>query len=176
VRVVNERGQDVRPDEVGEIIAKGPNIMVGYWNKPQETADAMRDGWLYTGDLATVDDEGFIYIVDRKKDMIITGGENVFSTEVENALYTHPAVLEAAAVGVPDATWGEAIKAIVVLKPGTQASPEDIMAHCRSQIAHFKVPRSVDFYEGALPKSGSGKILKRELREKYWMGQERRVH
>jgi long-chain acyl-CoA synthetase len=176
VRVVNERGQDVRPDEVGEIIAKGPNIMVGYWNKPQETADALRDGWLYTGDLATVDAEGYIYIVDRKKDMIITGGENVFSTEVENALYTHPAILEAAAVGVPDATWGEAIKAIVVLKPGMQASAEDIMAHCRSHIAHFKVPRSVDFYEGALPKSGSGKILKRELREKYWAGQERRVH
>jgi long-chain acyl-CoA synthetase len=176
VRVVNERGQDVKPDEVGEIIAKGPNIMVGYWHKPQETAEALRDGWLYTGDLATVDAEGFIYIVDRKKDMIITGGENVFSTEVENVLYTHPAILEAAAVGVPDATWGEAIKAIVVLKPGMQASAEEIMAHCRSHVAHFKVPRSVDFYEGALPKSGSGKILKRELREKYWLGQERRVH
>jgi long-chain acyl-CoA synthetase len=176
VRVVNARGQEVKPDEVGEIIAKGPNIMAGYWNKPQETADALRDGWLYTGDLATVDEEGYIYIVDRKKDMIITGGENVFSTEVENVLYTHPAILEAAAVGVPDATWGEAIKAIVVLKPGMQASAEDIMEHCRSQIAHFKVPRSVDFYEGALPKSGSGKILKRELREKFWVGQERMVH
>jgi long-chain acyl-CoA synthetase len=176
VRVVNERGQDVKPDEVGEIIAKGPNVMVGYWNKPQETADALRDGWLYTGDLATVDQEGYIYIVDRKKDMIITGGENVFSTEVENVLYTHPAILEAAVVGVPDATWGEAIKAIVVLKPGMQASAEAIMAHCRGQIAQFKMPRSVDFCEGALPKSGSGKILKRELREKYWVGQDRRVH
>ncbi|MGH8064966.1 MAG: fatty acid--CoA ligase [Candidatus Entotheonellia bacterium] len=176
VRVVNERGQDVKPDEVGEIIAKGPNVMVGYWNKPQETADALRDGWLYTGDLATVDREGYIYIVDRKKDMIITGGENVFSTEVENVLYTHPAILEAAVVGVPDATWGEAIKAIVVLKPGMQASAEVIIAHCRSHIAQFKVPRSVDFCEGALPKSGSGKILKRELREKYWVGQDRRVH
>jgi long-chain acyl-CoA synthetase len=176
VRVVNGRGEEVRPDEVGEIIAKGPNIMVGYWNKPQETADALRDGWLYTGDLATMDEEGYIYIVDRKKDMIITGGENVFSTEVENVLYTHPAILEAAAVGVPDATWGEAIKAVVVLKPGMQATAEDIIAHCQSHIAHFKVPRSVDFYEGALPKSGSGKILKRELREKYWVGQERRVH
>lgn len=176
VRVVNADGREVAPGEVGEIIAKGPNNMVGYWNKPQETADALRDGWLYTGDLATVDDEGYIYIVDRKKDMIITGGENVFSTEVENVLYTHPAILEAAAVGVPDATWGEAIKAIVVLKPGMQASAEDILEHCRSHIAHFKVPRSVDFYEGALPKSGSGKILKRELREKFWAGQERMVH
>jgi long-chain acyl-CoA synthetase len=176
VRVVNERGQEVRPGEVGEIVAKGPNLMVGYWNKRQETADVLRDGWLYTGDLATVDEEGYIYIIDRKKDMIITGGENVFSTEVENVLYTHPAILEAAVVGVPDATWGEAIKAIVVLKPGMQATADEIIEHCRSRIAHFKVPRSVDFYVGALPKSGSGKILKRELREKYWVGQERRVH
>jgi long-chain acyl-CoA synthetase len=176
VRVVDTDGEDVKPGEVGEIIAKGPNIMVGYWNKPQETAEALRDGWLYTGDLATVDEEGYIYIVDRKKDMIITGGENVFSTEVENALYRHAAILEAAVVGVPDPTWGEAIKAVVVLKPGMQASAEDIIEHCRGQIARFKVPRSVEFYEGALPKSGSGKILKRELREKYWAGQERRVH
>jgi long-chain acyl-CoA synthetase len=176
VRVVNPQGHDVEPGEVGEIIAKGPNNMVGYWNKPQETADALRHGWLYTGDLATVDEEGYIYIVDRKKDMIITGGENVFSTEVENVLYTHPAILEAAVVGVPDATWGEAIKAIVVLKPGMQVNAEDIIEHCRGHIAHFKVPSSVDFYQGALPKSGSGKILKRELREKYWMGQERMVH
>ena len=175
VRVVNAAGREVEPGEVGEIIAKGPNNMVGYWNKPRETADALRDRWLYTGDLAMVDEEGYIYIVDRKKDMIITGGENVFSTEVENVLYSHPSILEAA-VGVPDATWGEAIKAIVVLKPGMQASAEDIMQHCRSQIAHFKVPHSVDFYEGALPKSGSGKILKRELREKFWLGQERMVH
>jgi long-chain acyl-CoA synthetase len=176
LRVVDGRGHDVPTGEVGEIIAKGPNIMVGYWNKPDETAEVLRNGWLYTGDLASMDEEGYVYIVDRKKDMIITGGENVFSTEVENALYTHPAVLEAAVVGVPDATWGEAIKAIIVLKPGSQATAEDIMAHCRAHIAHFKVPRSVDFYEGALPKSGSGKILKRELREKYWAGQERRVH
>jgi long-chain acyl-CoA synthetase len=176
VRVVDGHGQDVPTGEVGEIIARGPNIMVGYWNRPDETAAALRDGWLYTGDLASMDDEGYVYIVDRKKDMIITGGENVFSTEVENALYTHPAILEAAVVGVPDATWGEAIKAIIVLKPGMQATAEDIMEHCRAHIAHFKVPRSVDFYEGALPKSGSGKILKRELREKYWAGQERRVH
>jgi len=176
VRVVNEQGQDVQPGEVGEIIAKGPNIMCGYWNKPQETAEALRDGWLYTGDLATVDAEGYIYIVDRKKDMIITGGENVFSTEVENVLYTHPAVLEAAAVGMPDERWGEAIKAIVVLRPGSTATEEEIIEHCRARIAHFKIPRSVDFHEGALPKSGSGKILKRELREQYWTGHQRRVH
>jgi long-chain acyl-CoA synthetase len=176
VRVVNAEGREVQPGEVGEIIAKGPNIMVGYWNKPQETAEALRHGWLYTGDLATVDEDGYIYIVDRKKDMIITGGENVFSTEVENALYTHPAVLEAAVIGVPDATWGEAIKAVVVLKPDMTATAQELIEHCRARMAHFKAPRSVDFYEGALPKSGSNKILKRELREKYWAGQERRVH
>jgi long-chain acyl-CoA synthetase len=176
VRVVNGRGEEVKPGEVGEIIAKGPNIMVGYWRKPEETAEVLRDGWLYTGDLATVDEEGYIYIVDRKKDMIITGGENVFSTEVENVLYTHPAVLEAAVVGVPDERWGEAVKAIVVLKPGMQATEGELIAHCRARLAHFKAPRSVEFYAGALPKSGSGKILKRELRERYWAGQERRVH
>lgn len=176
VRVVNTRGEEVKPGEVGEIIAKGPNIMVGYWNNPQGTAEVLRDGWLHTGDLATTDEEGYIYIVDRQKDMIITGGENVFSTEVENVLYTHPAVLEAAVVGVPDEQWGEAIKAIVVLKPGASATEEEIIAYCRSRIAHFKAPRSVDFFEGALPKSGSGKILKRELREKYWAGHARRVH
>ncbi|HXH09155.1 MAG TPA: fatty acid--CoA ligase [Alphaproteobacteria bacterium] len=176
VRVVNTRGEEVKPGEVGEIIAKGPNIMVGYWNNPQGTAEVLRDGWLHTGDLATADEEGYIYIVDRQKDMIITGGENVFSTEVENVLYTHPAILEAAVVGVPDEQWGEAIKAIVVLKPGASATEEEIIAYCRSRIAHFKAPRSVDFFEGALPKSGSGKILKRELREKYWAGHARRVH
>ncbi|MBI3328871.1 MAG: long-chain-fatty-acid--CoA ligase [Nitrospinae bacterium] len=176
VRVVNEQGQEVQPGEVGEIIAKGPNIMVGYWNKPKETAEVLREGWLYTGDLATVDDEGYIYIVDRKKDMIITGGENVFSTEVENALYMHPAILEAAVVGVPDEKWGEAIKAIVMLKPGMLATEGEIVEHCRARIAHFKVPRSVDFFDDALPKSGSGKILKRELRERYWVSLGRRVH
>jgi len=176
VRVVNTGGEEVKPGEVGEIIAKGPNVMVGYWNNPQGTAEVLRDGWLHTGDLATTDEEGYIYIVDRQKDMIITGGENVFSTEVENVLYTHPAVLEAAVVGVPDAQWGEAIKAIVVLKPGNSATEEEIIAYCRSRIAHFKAPRSVDFFEGTLPKSGSGKILKRELREKYWADHARRVH
>src|SRR5262249_18180023 len=144
--------------------------------KPQETAEALRHGWLYTGDLATVDEEGYIYIVDRKKDMIITGGENVFSTDVENALYTHPAVLEAAAIGVPDATCGAAIKGVVVLQAGLVSSPPELIEHCRARMAHFKAPSSVDFHEGALPKSGSNKILKRELREKYWAGQERRVH
>ncbi|GIX48517.1 MAG: fatty-acid--CoA ligase [Candidatus Tectimicrobiota bacterium] len=176
VRVVNARMEDVQPGEVGEIVARGPNVMRGYWNKPEETAAAFRDGWFCTGDLATVDAEQFIFIVDRKKDMIITGGENVYSTEVENVLYQHPAVLEAAVIGVPDERWGEAVLALVVLKPGMAATEAELIAHCRERIAHYKCPRRVEFRSEPFPKSGSGKILKTVLREPYWQGHERRVH
>jgi long-chain acyl-CoA synthetase len=176
VRVVNNQGEEVQPGEVGEIIARGPNVMHGYWNKPEETAAVLRDGWFYTGDLATIDEEQFIFIVDRKKDMIITGGENVYSTEVENALYQHPAVLEAAVLGIPDERWGEVVLALVVLKPGMMATPEALTTHCRSVIAHYKCPRQVELRTEPLPKSGSGKILKAELREPYWQGHGRRVH
>jgi long-chain acyl-CoA synthetase len=176
VRVVNERGEDVQPGEVGEIIARGPNVTQGYWHKPEETAAAFRNGWFYTGDLGTVDGEQFIFIVDRKKDMIITGGENVFSTEVENVLYQHPAVLEAAVIGVPDAQWGEAVLALVVLRPGETATAAALIAHCRERIAHYKCPRQVELRSEPLPKSGSGKILKAVLREPYWQGYTRRVH
>jgi long-chain acyl-CoA synthetase len=175
VRVVDAEGRDVQPGEVGEIVARGPNVMLGYWKRPEETAKALRDGWLYTGDLATVDEEHYVYIVDRAKDMIISGGENVYSTEVEAALYAHPAVLEAAVFGVPDDRWGEAVKASVVLRGGQRATAEALIAHCRTLIAHYKCPKSVDFLE-ALPKSGAGKILKSELRKSYWEGQARRVH
>jgi long-chain acyl-CoA synthetase len=166
----------VQPGEIGEIIARGPNIMLGYWHMPEATAAAIVDGWLHTGDLATVDEANYIYIVDRAKDMIISGGENVYSIEVENALYTHPAVLEAAVIGIPDEHWGEAVHAVVVLKPGMQASAEELINHTRTQIAGYKVPRSIEFFTEALPKSGAGKILKRTLREKYWAGQSRNVH
>jgi long-chain acyl-CoA synthetase len=176
VRVVNDQGDDVQPGEVGEIIARGPNIMRGYWNKPEATAAAFRHGWFCTGDLATVDEEQFIFMVDRKKDMIITGGENVYSTEVENALYQHPAVLEAAVIGVPDVRWGEAVVALVVLKPHATASDTELIEHCRSHIAHYKCPRRLEIRQDPFPKSGSGKILKASLREPYWQGQERRVH
>ncbi len=176
VRVVHDSGVDVQPGEIGEIIAQGPNVMQGYWNKPAETAAVLRDGWFHTGDLATVDAEQFIFIVDRKKDMIITGGENVYSTDVENALYQHPAVLEAAVIGTPDTRWGEVVTALVVLKPGASASAADLITHCRSVIAHYKCPRRVEFWPEPLPKSGSGKILKTVLREPYWQGYERRVH
>ena len=170
-----KQSNDVQPGEVGEIIARGPNIMQGYWNKPEETAAAFRDGWFRTGDLATVDEEQFIFMVDRKKDMIITGGENVYSTEVENALYQHPAVLEAAVIGVPDQRWGEAVLALVVFKPHATASDADLIEHCRSLSPITNAQGRGDLPE-PFPKSGSGKILKASLREPYWQGQSRRVH
>jgi long-chain acyl-CoA synthetase len=175
VRVVDEQGNDVPPGEVGEVIARGPNIMMGYWGKPLETEAVLRDGWYWTGDLARIDENHYIYIVDRAKDMIITGGENVYSVEVEAVLYKHPAVLEAAVVGVPDERWGEAVKAVVVVKPGAAVTEKELIDFCKQHIASYKAPKSVDFVE-ALPKSGAGKILKRVLREKYWAGHARRVH
>ncbi|HYK84478.1 MAG TPA: long-chain-fatty-acid--CoA ligase [Ktedonobacteraceae bacterium] len=176
VRVVSTDGRDVQPGEIGEIIARGPNIMLGYWRMPEATTAAIVDGWYHTGDLATIDEENFIYIVDRAKDMIISGGENIYCVEVENALYTHPAVLEAAVVGIPDETWGESVHAIIVCKSGMSVSRDELIAHVRTQIASYKVPRSIEFQAEALPKSGAGKILKRDLREKYWVGKSRRVN
>jgi long-chain acyl-CoA synthetase len=172
-----------RPDEsrcdigeVGEITVRGPNMMPGYWNRPDETAKAISpDGWYRTGDLASIDDGGYIFIVDRAKDMIVSGGENVYTTEVENALASHPAVLELAVFGVPDEQWGEAVHAEVVLKPGSAATERELIDHCRVSIAGFKVPRSITLRDEPLPKSGVGKILKREIRAPYWVGQDRSV-
>jgi len=168
LRVVDEDGKDVKRDgkQVGEIIVKGDTITPGYWNMPDETRKAIKDGWLYTGDLATIDEEGYVQIVDRKKDMIITGGENVYSTEVENVLYMHPAILEAAVIGVPDEKWGEAVKAVVVLKEGYNLTEQEIISFCKEHLAHYKAPKSVDFVD-SLPKTGSGKIYKKGLRERY---------
>ncbi len=176
VRVVNAEGEDVQPGEIGEVIARGPNVMMGYWHMPEATATAVVDGWMHTGDLATVDEENYIFIIDRAKDMIISGGENIYSVEVENALYTHPAVLEAAVIGIPHPAWGEAVHAVVVLKPGTNVSEDDLISHTRTLIAGYKVPRSVEIVAEALPKSGAGKILKRNLRDKYWSGNSRNVN
>src|SRR5205823_12258972 len=145
VRVVNIEGEDVHPGEIGEIIARGPNVMMGYWRMPEATSSAIVDGWLHTGDMATIDEENYIYIVDRAKDMIISGGENVYSVEVENALYTHPAVLEAAVIGIPHQTWGEAVHAVVVCKPGLSVGADELIAHARTLIASYKVPRSIEF-------------------------------
>ncbi len=175
VRVAGEGGAPVRPGDTGEVIVRGPTVMKGYWNRPAETAEALRGGWLHTGDLATVAAEGFVYILDRKKDMIISGGENVFSVEVENALASHPAVLEAAVIGVPDDAWGERVHAVVVLAPGRTATPDELQRHCRALIGGYKVPRSVEIREG-LPRTPSGKIRKATLREPYWRGQPRQVH
>jgi len=169
LRVVDENGRDVKRDgkQVGEIIVKGDTITPGYWKRPEETKEAIKDGWLYTGDLATIDEEGYVQIVDRKKDMIITGGENVYSVEVENVLYMHPAILEAAVIGVPDEKWGEAVKAVVVLKDGYSVTEEELIKFCKEHLASYKIPKSVDFVD-SLPKTGSGKIYKKALREKYW--------
>jgi long-chain acyl-CoA synthetase len=175
VRVVKEDGSDAKPGEVGEIIARGPNIMLGYWKRPEDTESVLRQSWLHTGDLATVDEEGYIYLVDRKKDMIVTGGENVFSTEVEAVLYAHPAVKEAAVIPVPDEDWGEAVHACVVLRDGRQAAAEDLLEFCRDRLANYKAPRSIEFIDGELPKGGTGKILKKQLRERYWKDRERRI-
>ena len=168
LRVVDEQGNDVALDDkqVGEIIVKGDTVTPGYWRLPEETERAIKDGWLHTGDLAVMDAERYVNIVDRKKDMIITGGENVYSSEVENVLYTHPDVLEAAVIGVPDTHWGEAVKACVVLKESRLVTEEEIIAYCRKELAGYKTPKSVDFLK-ALPKTGSGKIYKKGLREPY---------
>jgi len=162
-----------QPQSIGEVVVRGPNVMAGYWNKPVETAAALADGWYHTGDLGYQDDDGFVYLVDRAKDMIVTGGENVYSTEVEEALYRHPAVREAAVFGIPDARWGEAVYAVVV--PRSAVDPEELVAHCRSLIAGYKIPKTIELRDEPLPKSGAGKILKRELREPHWRGVEARV-
>lgn len=175
VRVVIEDGSDAKPGEVGEIIARGPNIMLGYWKRLEDTENVLRDGWLHTGDLATVDEDGYIFLVDRKKDMIVTGGENVFSTEVEAVLYAHPSVKEAAVIPVPDEDWGEAVHACVVLRDGKQATVEELTEFCGERLANYKVPHSIEFIEGELPKGGTGKILKKQLRERYWKDQTRRI-
>ncbi len=176
VRVVNPEGEDVHPGEIGEIIGRGPNVMVGYWRMPEATAAAIVDSWMHTGDLATIDEDNYIYIVDRAKDMIISGGENIYSVEVENAIYTHPAVLEVAVIAIPHDVWGEAVHAVVVCKPGMQVTSDALIDHARTLIAGYKVPRSIEFAQDALPKSGAGKILKRDLRDKYWAGKSRNVN
>jgi fatty-acyl-CoA synthase len=177
LRVVDFDGNDVAADgrQIGEVIVRGDVVMEGYWRQPEATANAIRDGWFHTGDLATIDEEGYILIVDRAKDMILTGGENVASAEIERVLYQHAAVLECAVIAVPDEKWGEVPKALVTLKPGCPATEAEIAEHCRKHLAGFKVPKSIEFCD-ALPKGGTGKILKKVLREKYWAGRERRVH
>ena len=157
---------DVKPGEVGEIIAKSKTIMVEYWKKPEETREVLVDGWLHTGDMGYYDDKGFIYLVDRKRDMIVSGGENVYPREVEEVLYRHTSIEEAAVIGIPDPYWVERVHAVVVLKKGAEAAEDEIIDFCKSHIAHYKAPKSVEFVD-SLPKNPQGKILKRVLRERY---------
>ncbi len=174
--VRHEDGSHCEPGDPGEVWVRGPNVMAGYWNRPEETAAALdAEGWYHSGDAAYADEDGYIYIVDRVKDMIISGGENVYCAEVENALHAHPDVLEAAVFGVPDPRWGERVHAAIVPKPGCELSEDALTDHCRPLIAGYKLPRSFEFHTEPLPKSGAGKILKRHLREPHWEGREGRV-
>ncbi|MCY1425089.1 Long-chain-fatty-acid--CoA ligase [compost metagenome] len=175
VKVVDEHGREVPRGTVGEVIVRGPNVMQGYWNKPEETAKALRNGWLHTGDGAYMDEQGYLFIVDRLKDMIVSGGENIYSAEVENVIARHPAVAMCAVIGVPHEQWGEAVHAVVVCKPGMSLDEQAVRAHCRESIAGYKCPKSVEF-RSELPLSGAGKVLKRDLREGFWAGKQRAVN
>jgi long-chain acyl-CoA synthetase len=168
--------REVPVGEPGEVCARGGNFMVEYWQQPDSTTEAFRNGWYHTGDTGYLDDEGYLYLVDRVKDMIVTGGENVYSIEVENALAFHPAVLQVAVIGIPHASWGEAVHAIIVLREGATATEEDLLAHARREIAGYKVPKSIEFRSEPLPLSGAMKILKRDLRAPYWEGRERGIN
>jgi len=174
VRIVDERDNPVPSGSVGEITARGPQLMRGYWNLEEATAKTLAGGWLHTGDAGYLDDDGYLFIQDRVKDMIVSGGENVYPREVEDVLFQHPAVADAAVIGIPSDEWGEAVKAIVVLREGATADADELIEHCRTRLAGFKRPRSVDFAD-ALPRNPSGKVLKKDLREPYWVGHSRRV-
>jgi len=176
VRIFDNDGHELPAGEIGEVAVRGANIMQGYWNKPEQTAAVLRDGWYYTGDLGHMHERGYVFLVDRAKDMIVSGGENVYCTEVEEILYKHPAVLEAAVFGVPDEHWGEAVHAVVVPRPEHEVDAAALIAFCREYIAGYKIPKGIDFQDNPLPKSGPGKVLKRELRLPYWEGRERQIN
>lgn len=176
VQVLDDAGQPVSGDAIGEICVRGPDVFAGYWRAPEQSAQALdADGWLHTGDLARVDDQGYIYIVDRKKEMLVSGGFNIYPSEVESVLAQHPAIYEVCVVGVPDERWGETVKAVVVLRDGAEADTGQIMDFCRGRLADFKRPRSVDFVP-QLPKNANGKLSRKDVREHYWRGRERRVN
>jgi acyl-CoA synthetase (AMP-forming)/AMP-acid ligase II len=174
VRVVDEKDKDVSAGEVGEVILRGDTIMVGYWNLPEVSAITLKNGWLHTGDMGRFDEGGYVYIVERKHDMIISGGKNIYPREVEEMLYRHGAILEASVIGVPDEFWGESVKAIIVVKEGMAATEEEIFSFCKENLASYKKPRSVEFRK-ELPKNPTGKILKKLIKEEYWKNSERKV-
>jgi len=174
VRIVDEEKNDVGPGELGEIIVKSKHLMIEYWNMPDDTAETLVDGWVYTGDVGYYDEKGYVYIVDRRKDMIVSGGENIYPREVEEVLYSHPAVSEAAVIGIPDPYWVEKVHAVITLNEGASVTADELINFCKEKMARFKAPKSVEFVD-ALPKNPSGKILKRELRDKYWEDSDRKV-
>jgi long-chain acyl-CoA synthetase len=173
--ILDDAGKELPVGSVGEVCIRGDNVMLGYWNLPDVTAETLRDGWLHTGDGGRLDDEGMLFIVDRVKDMIVSGGENVYSAETEQAVYAHPAVAECAVIGIPHESWGEQVHAIVRLKDGYALTAQDLIDHCKALIAGYKCPKSVEFRDEPLPLSGAGKILKKDLRAPYWAGQDRNV-
>jgi acyl-CoA synthetase (AMP-forming)/AMP-acid ligase II len=174
VRIVDQENNDVAPGEMGEIIVQSKHLMVEYWNMPDDTGETLIDGWVYTGDVGYYDNRGYVYIVDRRKDMIVSGGENIYPREVEEVLYGHPAVREAAVIGIPDSYWVEKVHAVISVKEGAAVTGEEIINFCKEKLARYKAPKSVEFVE-AIPKNPSGKILKRELRDKYWEESDRKV-
>lgn len=181
IRLLDSEGEDVSLGQQGEVAVRGPHTMLGYWNKPEETAKALKDGWVLTGDAGVFDAQGYLYIVDRVKDMVVTGGENVFTTEVENALISHDAVQDVAVIGIPHREWGEAVHGIVILDPNFKAAElssleTQLMEHCHQSIAGYKCPKSITFREQPLPLSGAGKVLKTELRKPFWEGMDKQVN
>jgi len=174
IKIVDPNDKELPPGKMGEIVVRGEVVMKGYWKDLEATAETLRGGWLHTGDLGIMDEKGYVYILDRAKDMIISGGENIYSREIEDVILKHPAVFEVAVIGVPDEKWGESIKAIVALKQGQKVAEEDIINFCKEHLASYKKPKSVEFID-AIPKNPYGKVLKRALREKYWAGEARRV-
>lgn len=176
IRIVDEQGREVPRNTVGEVAVRGDNVMLGYWNRAEETANALQGGWMRTQDLGYMDEDGFIFLTDRMKDMIISGGENVYSAEVENVIYEYPAVESCAVIGIPDDQWGEKAHAVITLKAGHSATEAELIAFCKERLAGYKCPRSVRFQSEPLPLSGAGKILKSQLREPYWRGKKKRVN
>ena len=176
IRILDPDGIEVDRGEIGEVVVRGPNVMQGYWNKQEQTLAVLKDGAYWTGDLGYMDPDGYVFLVDRNKDMIVSGGENVYCTEVEEVLYQHPAVLEAAVFGVPDDKWGESVWATIVPREGYEIDRQQVIEFCRQRIATYKVPKGIDVQQDPLPKSGPGKVLKRELRAPFWEGRQRAVN
>lgn len=175
VRILQPDGSFTPPDTLGEIVIRGDTLMSGCFNNPQATAAVLKDGWMHSGDAGVIDEDGYLYVADRLKDMIVSGDENVYSIEVERVLFTHSAVREAAVIGIPSEQWGESVHAVVVLNEGASVTAEDIIAHCRQHIGGYKCPRSAEFRSEPLPVTPVGKVRKNELREPWWIGHSRKI-